>query len=326
MSMKRGRTWGAPSSRSAKRAAGKKTRRSVILKTIKSMAEQKREHMYWNNDVINHDAGSGTTIGGYGRVNDKRGQNWLGLLQGDGVSRRDGNSVYSQYVDYKFQLHGTAEWPSQAVRIIIYTDRVGASTESYTGNIASLFVKDGTAGNYSGNLMVAPVDKFAFNILRDFVVYPLKRQMQGTGTANGNGMFDDYTDAMTGYASAVTALEGLAPCIVPGPCQEYYAALLATERAALTASQLAWDGHYLNELNNPNITADDAGNDTKYPVVSGRIKTNRKIQYKNGTQEFPMSGKDKLQVAFIPYADPGAALTDNVCRIDGEIVHYFKDF
>jgi hypothetical protein len=291
------------------------------------MAEQKREHMWWSNDTINHDAGALTTPGGYGRVNDKRGQNWLALLQGDTISKRDGNSVFSQYVDYKFQLNGTATWPAQACRIIIYTDKVGASTESYSGVVSQLFIKDGSTGNNSGNFMVAPVDKFAFNVLRDFIVYPLKRQMQSTGTADGNGMFDDYSDAMSAYAQCYAALENLAPCIDTNPaCAAYYASVLAIEGPSLNGHQANWDEHYEYRLQNPDIESDDAGNDVKYPVVSGRIKTNRKIQYKNGTQEFPMSSKDKLQVAFIPYADPGAATTDTILRVDGEICHYFKDF
>lgn len=230
-------------------------RKNQILRIVKGMAESKREHLNVTNQAMNHDAGSGLAVGAFGRPNDKTGWNWLATTKSssDPKYARDGDSIFSQYVDYKLQLMGSYAYPSQACRVIIFTSKTYDNSLISSSDVSSLFVSDGSMTG-SGNLLIQPVDTFKFKVLRDFIVYPLKNQTQGSAP-NSNG------------------------------------------------------------------------NDAKYPIVSGRIKVNRKIQYQVSPKETqPIKDSDHIQCAIIPYADYSAGTGDTILHYNLELVHYFKDF
>lgn len=344
MAYKRNRGgWEPTRNQKARRGRGPRTQ---VMRALKGLAESKRENMHVHQDVYAHDAGNTLAgvgyVGGYGRPNDKKGYNWLGLQVGDTKAKRDGDSVFSQYVDYKLQLNGYSNFPSQMCRIIIFSPKtigVGGFNNLYgTSNISSLFVTDGTTTG-SGNLLIQPVDTFKFKVHRDFVVAPLKNQLQGD-TPNGSGLLYDVLKPSTATFPFSTE---------PGYYRKLYseyAILLGwfqwasqehPEDSALAALALEYQLRYPN-FNAEYLDAvdryddlvlipppDDAGNDVNYPIVSGRLKINRKIQYQTGT-EVPIKGTDLIQIAIIPYADTNCATTSNIMQASYEITHYFKDF
>lgn len=331
----------------AKRSKGYRRPRSMIQRVLKNMAENKREAFHVNQQTMNHDAGSGLVVGAFGRPQNKSGYNWLGVDQGgDTKCTREGDNIYSQYVDYKIQLMGYSNYPSQACRIIIFSPKIGSASGADfnlvgSTSVASLFVTDGSVTG-SGNLLIQPVDTFKFKVLRDFVVHPLKNQIQGA-TANGNGLLYDlmhpsipdgpfisnagyYRELFTEYNSLLNSFIAAGSVCVEHPEIAAAAEHFNVRRGLKTDQYIDAVDRYdeiQEELTLEPV--DDAGNDCNYPIVSGRIKTNRRVQYQTGSA-LPLKSTDYIQVAIIPYADHSAGTGDEILKYNQEIVHYFKDF
>jgi len=337
--MKRSREYARRSNAKRSRTA---TRKSRIRTLIGTLAESKRENMHVSNQTLNHDAGDGAIVGGFARPNNKHGWNWLAIAPQGGTSskfNRDGDAVYSQYIDYKLQLTGYSDYPSQSCRIIIFSPKaLRTQTLTNTSTVASLFVTDGSTSG-SGNLMIQPVDTINYNVLRDFVVYPLKNQNQSATTTNANGLLYDvlhpsipsgpftsnagyYRELFTQFSNLVAAVGTM---VGESPLVEwlyaYYQNQLLNETAKYTEAVDRYDELAPDLFQQP----DDAGNDANYPIVSGRIKTNRKIQYLPSS-EAPIKSTDFIQIAIIPYADPTAGTQATIMRYNQEVTHYFKDF
>lgn len=318
-------------------------RKNQILRIVKGMAESKREHLNVTNQAMNHDAGSGLAVGAFGRPNDKTGWNWLATTKSssDPKYARDGDSIFSQYVDYKLQLMGSYAYPSQACRVIIFTSKTYDNSLISSSDVSSLFVSDGSMTG-SGNLLIQPVDTFKFKVLRDFIVYPLKNQTQGSAP-NSNGLLYDimhppipsgpFTSESGFYRSLYTDFQSIWTQILA-------AAPTCPEAAAIVA-QYHWSHILQHHLQYEDAvdryddiqeeitmeSVDPAGNDAKYPIVSGRIKVNRKIQYQVSPKETqPIKDSDHIQCAIIPYADYSAGTGDTILHYNLELVHYFKDF
>jgi hypothetical protein len=222
----------------------------LINRAIANRAEVKREYLQSGYQIYNHDAGSGVTIGGYGHPASNVGNNWLGTVQGDSKNHRDGDYIFSKWID--FSIHGITyeDRTNQQMRVIIVRGTGNLAPDSNTSSIADWFIADGTS-TMSGNLLTTPVDKQKYTVLYDRVFKPLV----------------EYN----GVVQAAT------------------------------------------------------GNDARYPVIKGRIKTGHKVSYITGTT-YPNKSRNRIQVAIIPYGDTNAQLTDNICRATIELVHYFYDF
>jgi len=311
-----------------KRTKGYRNNQSQVRRIIKTLAEQKRENLNVTDQTVNHDAGSGTIVGGFARKNEASGVNWLATIQGTNGKKneREGDSIFSQFVDYRLQLQGYSDYPSQRCRIIIYSDRQAGNTAA-SSNISGIFVTDGT-DNGSGNLLIQPVDTLRYKVYRDFVVYPLKNQTMG-GTANSNGLYKayesmakSYNDMQFDYFKCKNTLNAAAvtyPPLAP--------AAAAAEADYVIEAAKAYDEQttFLEFDPDDFIDPDDTGNDCNYPIIKGRIKTNRKIQYLTGSQN-PVKVTDAIQLAIIPYSDHNCTTQTSILKYSQELVHYFKDF
>nr|AJP36474.1 putative capsid protein [Avon-Heathcote Estuary associated circular virus 27] len=332
--MKRARDYQRPRySKRSRRPTPQRSMRSVIGR----LAESKRENFHVTSQTLNHDAGSGQVVGGFARPNNRSGFNWMGLNQGDSKHDRDGDSIFSQYIDYKLQLTGYSDYPSQSCRVIIFTPKaLRTNTLIASSNVASLFVTDGSDSG-SGNLLIQPVDTFNYNVLRDFVVHPLKNQNQNSSAAQSTGLLYDVLHPSIS-SGPFTSVAGTYRELFNKYHSIIYNELPALESAAPTlapyiAAKIAESQYYINEYvddvteysNIPFDPVDDAGNDCNYPIVSGRIKTNRRVQYETDSVR-PLKTTDFIQIAIIPYADPSAVTTTTIMRYNQEVTHYFKDF
>jgi len=174
MGRKRSRS-GSDNGRSKKRSkpsAKSKTSASTrIKKTILGMAESKREYLASGAQVYNHVAGSGLIVGGYAHPASTVGNNWLGTIVGDAKNQREGDSIYSKYIDYCIYMYGFQDRRNQFCRILIVKGTGNNAANYNTTDISDWFIADGTSGG-SGYLACQPVDQTKYTVLRDMIVYP----------------------------------------------------------------------------------------------------------------------------------------------------------
>jgi len=173
---KRGRGYDGSSYRGSKARrrlfqGGSRGSTQRIKRTILKMAEAKREYLKYSNVQLNHDAGGSGVVGGYGHPQGTVGNNWLGTHQGDSKYQREGDSIYSKYIDYSMRISAKPIWPAQVCRILIVKG-TGNNTNDYdSSSIADWFITDGTSIG-SGNLITQPVDTTKYTVLKDIIVYP----------------------------------------------------------------------------------------------------------------------------------------------------------
>lgn len=168
------------------------------------MAENKRNYLQ-GNDTYNHDAGSGAVVGAFGHPAYSIGNNWLGVTQGDSAWQREGDAIYSKYIDYRIYLETKDNRMHTQCRIIIVKGTGNNANDYNSTSIADWFITDG-ASTGSGNLISQPVDTRKFTVLKDFVVAPLSSTAGGlyscAGASQGNAtcMFPVVTGRIkTGY-------------------------------------------------------------------------------------------------------------------------------
>jgi hypothetical protein len=149
------------------------------------MAENKRNYLQ-SNDTYNHDAGSGAVVGAYGHPTNAAGNNWLGVQQGDSAWQREGDAIYSKYIDYRIYLEAHDNRMHTQCRVIIVKG-TGNNTNDYNStSIADWFITDGQSSG-SGNLMSQPVDTRKFTVLKDFVIAPLSSSAGGLAVTGAQG-------------------------------------------------------------------------------------------------------------------------------------------
>lgn len=147
------------------------------------MSENKREYlaMGWTN--FNHDAGNGLVVGASGHTATQIGENWLGTTVGNGKHQREGDQIYSKYIDYAFQFQTQTDSKyNTSIRFLIVKG-TGNNPNNYSGtSIADWFVTDGTSSG-SGNLLTQQVDKTKYTVLKDVIIKPDPGQYAGVAAA-----------------------------------------------------------------------------------------------------------------------------------------------
>ena len=167
----------------------KAARVNTIKKTILGLSETKREYLHTGVDGFYHDAGDGVaTVGGFGHPSNTAGNNMLGTVVGDAKNQREGDQIYSKYIDYAFQLQCVADRSNQQCRFLIVKGTGNNANDYNSSSIADWFVTDGTSGG-SGNLLVQPVDRTKYTVLKDIIVTPIKfGNNQLSMAANGDDL------------------------------------------------------------------------------------------------------------------------------------------
>lgn len=144
-----------------------------IKKTILGLAENKREYLAMGWSPFNHDAGNGPVVGGYGHPNNTIGNNWLGTTVGDSKHQREGDSIFSKYIDYALQVEGrTGNFWNLQCRFLIVKGTGNFANDYASSSIADWFITDGTSVG-SGNLLTQPIDKTKYTVLKDVIFSPL---------------------------------------------------------------------------------------------------------------------------------------------------------
>jgi hypothetical protein len=129
--------------------------------------------------AYNHDAGQGAVVGAYGHPASTIGNNWLGTRVGDAKHQREGDSIYSKYIDYAFSFNtNSAAHPCVSVRILIVKGTGNNANDYSSTSISDWFVTDGTNAG-SGNLLTQQVDTTKYTVLKDVIVYAM---------SSGNGV------------------------------------------------------------------------------------------------------------------------------------------
>jgi len=154
------------------RAKKKGSAAANIRRTVMGMAERKRAYLLSQDQLYAHDAGLVAVVGGYGHPAASVGNNWLATSQGDSKFNRDGDSIYSKYIDYAIHVYALPNRLNQQCRIIIVRGTGNNSTDYNSSSIADWFVADGGVGG-SGALLTQPVDTNKYTVLKDVIISPI---------------------------------------------------------------------------------------------------------------------------------------------------------
>lgn len=161
-----------------------------IRRTVMGMAERKRVSNYVQHYILNHDAGAGVVVGANARPNARVGTNWLATVQGDAKFNREGDAIFSKYVDYVVHVSAIADRLNQVCRVIIYKGNGNLSQETSSSSVADIFITDGGVAG-SGNLLTQPVDGQKVTVLKDVVISP-PNFPSGNGTAQVGTLDNHY--------------------------------------------------------------------------------------------------------------------------------------
>lgn len=146
--------------------------KTLINRTIANRSETKREYLSSGWLTYNHDAGQLAVVGAYGHPAATIGNNMLGTVVGNGKHQREGDAIFSKYIDYAIAAEAYVDRSATSLRILIVRG-VGNNAVNYdTTDIKDWFVTDGTSTG-SGHLIAQPVDKTKYTVLKDVIVHPV---------------------------------------------------------------------------------------------------------------------------------------------------------
>lgn len=171
------KTYTTPSKRARKSRGSNVSALSRVKKTIIGMAENKRAYLTSYN-TYNHDAGFTAVVGNWAHPASAIGNNWLGTSQGDSAWQREGDAIFSKYLDYTFYLESVDDRMCSQCRILIVRGTGNNANDYNSSNIADWFVTDGPSAG-SGALISQPVDTRKYTVLKDIIVCPLSSTAGG---------------------------------------------------------------------------------------------------------------------------------------------------